>query len=187
MRKISRPKVTDTEKGVALNKPGGYANTEGVEEPKDITSAAEGDSPTDGTAAGLYSSSIQHDGADGRPVQRRRTSGEGSKSDEDRDDMDENDDKAEKKRRRAKLLENNIPIGQQIRTVLFPRWVTINWLLIAAPVGIGLNYAKVNPLAVFIVNFIAIIPLAGILSFATEEIALRVGEVLGGLLNASFG
>jgi Ca2+:H+ antiporter len=59
--------------------------------------------------------------------------------------------------------------------------------LIAAPVGIGLNYAKVNPLAIFVVNFIAIIPLAGMLSFATEEIALRVGEVLGGLLNASFG
>lgn len=37
------------------------------------------------------------------------------------------------------------------------------------------------------VNFIAIIPLAGMLSYATEEIALRTGEVLGGLLNASFG
>ena len=42
-------------------------------------------------------------------------------------------------------------------------------------------------MAVFIVNFIAIIPLAGLLSYATEEIALRVGETLGGLLNASFG
>ena len=37
------------------------------------------------------------------------------------------------------------------------------------------------------VNFIAIIPLAGTLSYATEEIALRTGEVLGGLLNATFG
>ncbi|KAF3925876.1 hypothetical protein ABW20_dc0104266 [Dactylellina cionopaga] len=36
-------------------------------------------------------------------------------------------------------------------------------------------------------NFLAIIPLAGTLSFATEEIALRTGETLGGLLNASFG
>lgn len=40
---------------------------------------------------------------------------------------------------------------------------------------------------VFVVNFIAIIPLAGTLSYATEEIALRTGEVLGGLLNATFG
>ncbi|KAK6362379.1 hypothetical protein TWF730_006069 [Orbilia blumenaviensis] len=36
-------------------------------------------------------------------------------------------------------------------------------------------------------NFLAIIPLAGTLSFGTEEIALRTGETLGGLLNASFG
>lgn len=36
-------------------------------------------------------------------------------------------------------------------------------------------------------NFIAIVPLAAILSFGTEEIALYCGEVLGGLLNASFG
>lgn len=37
------------------------------------------------------------------------------------------------------------------------------------------------------VNFLAIIPLAAILSMATEEIALRVGPTIGGLLNASFG
>ncbi|KAF4996754.1 hypothetical protein FGRMN_4318 [Fusarium graminum] len=64
----------------------------------------------------------------------------------------------------------------------------INVLLIAAPVGIALNYIhSVNRIAVFVVNFIAIIPLAAILSFATEEIALRTGEVLGGLINATFG
>ena len=37
------------------------------------------------------------------------------------------------------------------------------------------------------VNFIAIIPLAGMLSYATEEIAYRTSETIGGLLNASFG
>jgi len=42
-------------------------------------------------------------------------------------------------------------------------------------------------LIVFVVNFLAIIPLAAILSFSTEELALRVGETLGGLLNATFG
>lgn len=88
--------------------------------------------------------------------------------------------------------QKRIPIGQQIRTILFPewcpKWCTINWLLFAVPVGITLNYVKgINPLAVFIVNFLAIIPLAGILSFATEELSTRVGETLGGLLNATFG
>ncbi len=41
--------------------------------------------------------------------------------------------------------------------------------------------------AVFALNFLAIIPLAAVLSFATEEIAEKVGEAFGGLLNATFG
>ncbi|KAI8056853.1 Sodium/calcium exchanger protein-domain-containing protein [Syncephalis plumigaleata] len=40
---------------------------------------------------------------------------------------------------------------------------------------------------VFIFNFLAIIPLASMLGYATEEIALRFGETIGGLLNATFG
>ena len=102
------------------------------------------------------------------------------------EETDEGDEE-EKKRQRDEVLKRKIPFQQQMKTVLFPKWLTINWLLIAAPVGIGLHFSSVNPLAIFIINFIAIIPLAGILSFATEEIAIRVGEVLGGLLNASFG
>lgn len=39
----------------------------------------------------------------------------------------------------------------------------------------------------FSLNFIAIIPLAAVLSFATEEISIPLGESLGGLLNATFG
>jgi Ca2+:H+ antiporter len=73
----------------------------------------------------------------------------------------------------------------QLRATIFNSW--INVLFIASPVGIGLYYAHINPVAVFVVNFIAIVPLAGMLSFATEEIALRTGDTLGGLLNASFG
>ena len=56
------------------------------------------------------------------------------------------------------------------------------------PVGIAAAQIDSIPaIAVFIINFLAIVPLAGILSYATEEIAMRVGETLGGLLNASFG
>lgn len=77
-------------------------------------------------------------------------------------------------------------VANQIQRTLLNSW--INVLLVAAPVGIALNYIhSVNRIAVFVVNFIAIIPLAAMLSFATEEIALRTGETLGGLLNASFG
>ncbi|PYH49252.1 hydrogen/calcium exchanger domain-containing protein [Aspergillus saccharolyticus JOP 1030-1] len=73
----------------------------------------------------------------------------------------------------------------QLKATLFNSW--INVLLFAAPVGIALNYVDVPPVAVFVVNFIAIIPLAAMLSYATEEIAMRTGETIGGLLNATFG
>ncbi|KAH0536029.1 hypothetical protein FGG08_007078 [Glutinoglossum americanum] len=73
----------------------------------------------------------------------------------------------------------------QIRATLFSSW--INVLFIFAPAGIAVNFLGVSPVIVFVVNFIAIIPLAAMLSYATEELALRVGETLGGLLNATFG
>ncbi|KAI0010034.1 Calcium/proton exchanger [Xylariaceae sp. FL0662B] len=63
----------------------------------------------------------------------------------------------------------------------------INILILAAPAGIALHFINYNGSVVFAVNFIAIIPLAAMLSNATEEIAMRTGEVLGGFINASFG
>ena len=73
----------------------------------------------------------------------------------------------------------------QLRATLLNSW--INVLLIFVPIGIAVNYAGIPKVGVFVINFIAIIPLAAMLSYATEEIALRVGETLGGLLNATFG
>jgi Ca2+:H+ antiporter len=59
-------------------------------------------------------------------------------------------------------------------------------LLLTVPVGFIVNYLYINGIAIFIVNFIAIIPLAIIISCATKEIARRAGNILGGLLNATF-
>lgn len=63
----------------------------------------------------------------------------------------------------------------------------VNFLLLAVPVGIVAGACKWNSTAVFTINFFAIIPLAAVLSFATEEISMKLGETLGGLLNATFG
>jgi Ca2+:H+ antiporter len=94
--------------------------------------------------------------------------------------------------RKKRAHKQKIPIGKQIRFVLFGAW--INVLLVFVPVGFGVYYAKdsegkrkVGPVPIFIINFVAIIPLAAMLSNATEELAIRVGETLGGLLNATFG
>ncbi|KAF2121508.1 Sodium/calcium exchanger protein-domain-containing protein [Lophiotrema nucula] len=92
-------------------------------------------------------------------------------------------DREERVRRAHK---RKIPVGQQFKTVVFSSW--INVLLIFVPVGFAVNYAHIkSPVVIFILNFIAIIPLAGMLSYATEELAIRVGETFGGLLNATFG
>lgn len=101
---------------------------------------------------------------------------------------DKNDEKPKKAHRMFKDVQPKEPFtfANQIQRTLLNSW--INVLLIAAPVGIILGaIPNMNDYAIFVVNFIAIIPLAAMLSFATEEIALRTGETLGGLLNASFG
>jgi Ca2+:H+ antiporter len=72
-----------------------------------------------------------------------------------------------------------------VRHTIFGSW--INVLLLLVPVGFAVNYARLDGVAIFVINFIAIIPLAGMLSYATEELAMRVGETLGGLVNATFG
>lgn len=55
------------------------------------------------------------------------------------------------------------------------------------PLGIVAGELEWSAPWVFTLNFLAIIPLAAVLSFATEEIAGRLGETLGGLVNATFG
>ncbi|KAK5118816.1 hypothetical protein LTR62_000025 [Meristemomyces frigidus] len=63
----------------------------------------------------------------------------------------------------------------------------VNVLLVFVPAGIICGILKVNPTAVFIVNFLAIVPLAALLSFATEELSVKLGQTVGGLMNATFG
>ena len=71
-------------------------------------------------------------------------------------------------------------------------WLTlasnyVNVLLVFVPLGIIAGIAEWSPVSVFVLNFFAIIPLAGLLSFATEELSVKLGETLGGLMNATFG
>jgi Ca2+:H+ antiporter len=64
----------------------------------------------------------------------------------------------------------------------------LNWLLIFVPVAIALEYlAPERHLLVFVAAALAILPLAGWMGRATEQLAERTGEGVGGLLNATFG
>lgn len=62
------------------------------------------------------------------------------------------------------------------------------WMLVFVPVAILLEFiVPTEHLWVFLAASLAIIPLAGWLGKATEQLAERSGEGVGGLLNATFG
>ena len=63
----------------------------------------------------------------------------------------------------------------------------LNLLLVFVPIGIVLELMHANAVAIFIVSCLAIIPLAGLMGKATEHLAEKMGEGVGGLLNATFG
>jgi Ca2+:H+ antiporter len=69
-------------------------------------------------------------------------------------------------------------------SLLRPR---LEWLLVFVPVAIVLELAHGEPVAIFITCALAILPLAGMIGHATEDLALRTGPQVGGLLNATFG
>lgn len=71
-----------------------------------------------------------------------------------------------------------------------PRWwkPSLDWLLIFIPVSIVLDFVRPDAHTwIFFSAALAVIPLAGWLGKATEHLADRVGEGIGGLLNATFG
>ena len=68
-----------------------------------------------------------------------------------------------------------------------PRETKLNILLLALPITLYFNYVDQNYSMAFFSSLIAIMPLAFLMGRATEEIALRTTESLGGLLNATFG
>lgn len=64
----------------------------------------------------------------------------------------------------------------------------LNFLLIFAPVAIiGSFFQDISPTLLFIASSLAVIPTAGLLGQATEELAAHTGPRVGGLLNATLG
>ncbi|KAK3382692.1 vacuolar calcium ion transporter [Lasiosphaeria ovina] len=74
---------------------------------------------------------------------------------------------------------------QTVKDILFSS--PINVLLVFVPVGIAVHFAHLPGGVVFAMNAIAIIPLAGLLSHATEIVARELGDTIGALMNVTFG
>lgn len=79
-----------------------------------------------------------------------------------------------------------------VKRIIRASW--INWLLLIVPVAIILGAIQdwgghhiVSPAVIFALNALAIIPLASMLAYATENVAVRLGDTIGALLNVTFG
>jgi Ca2+:H+ antiporter len=66
--------------------------------------------------------------------------------------------------------------------------IGLNLLLVFIPITLALDHLSPDrPALIFLAAALGIIPLAGIIVQATEQIAHRTGDAVGGLLNATFG
>lgn len=63
----------------------------------------------------------------------------------------------------------------------------LRYLLVFVPIAVVAEFFIGNPVLIFAASAIALIPLAGVLGEATEELALHYGPRIGGLLNATLG
>lgn len=73
----------------------------------------------------------------------------------------------------------------QFRDVMFGSWFNILFLFV--PAGFAVYYTQANPIAVFCVNFIALIPSIMTLDYAMEEVGSHVGGSIQALLSITFG
>jgi Ca2+:H+ antiporter len=71
------------------------------------------------------------------------------------------------------------------------RWLTgqnlLRGMLVFFPVALYLGSMHASPTAVFVTSCLALLPLAGVMGEATENITHHTGPGVGGLLNATFG
>ncbi|KZP33338.1 hypothetical protein FIBSPDRAFT_882079 [Athelia psychrophila] len=72
---------------------------------------------------------------------------------------------------------------QAIKSIILSSWLNI--LLCCIPVSWGLHLSCQYDTITFAFSFLAIISLANLLAFATEELSKNVGQTLAGLLNAT--
>jgi Ca2+:H+ antiporter len=71
-----------------------------------------------------------------------------------------------------------------LKNLLFTK---MNIMLLFVPLGFCAHFLHWGATTTFMLNMIAMLPLAGLMGVATEELACHTGQTIGGLLNATFG
>lgn len=67
------------------------------------------------------------------------------------------------------------------------KFLSVQILLVFVPIAVLLRLSDSDPVAIFVASALAIVPLAALMGTSTEEIAVRTGPQIGGLLNATLG
>jgi len=76
-------------------------------------------------------------------------------------------------------------VFDNVKIIFLRSW--LNVLLVFVPAGFIVFFAGIDKNVVFALNAVAVIPLAGLLTFATESIAHRTSPTIAALMNVSFG
>ncbi|KAN0103667.1 Sodium/calcium exchanger domain containing protein [Russula decolorans] len=87
--------------------------------------------------------------------------------------------------KREKPLRKAPGVRESVIAIIKSSW--LNALLIFIPLSWIFHYVKLSDTLVFVFSFLAIIPLVKLLAFATDDLSLRLGQTLAGLLNATLG
>ena len=83
--------------------------------------------------------------------------------------------------------DTNTPRRLLSRTGRFTAKYWSRMMLVFVPLGLAASYMNLDDSAVFVLNCLAIIPLADILCQATDHIASYMGETTGALVNVTMG
>jgi len=82
-------------------------------------------------------------------------------------------------------IQHLVGVGHVLKVTLLSS--PANYLLPFVALGIIGGALGWSSAAVFVLNFLAIFPLASLLSYSTDELSASVGQTFGGLINATFG
>ncbi|KAJ1796649.1 hypothetical protein LPJ75_007200, partial [Coemansia sp. RSA 2598] len=81
--------------------------------------------------------------------------------------------------------EDTLTVLESLKNAARASW--LNVLIVFVPLGYIAHFLRWPVVSVFMLNYLAIIPLSALMGFATEEVSIRFGPTWGGVINAAFG
>lgn len=77
--------------------------------------------------------------------------------------------------------------GFMMKSLVDSQGIALWFLWTFIPTGFAVNYTGQNPIVVFVINFVAIIPSSSLLAFGVDQSMMYVGDKVSAILSMSFG